>query len=94
LVLGVVVGDDMTRVELARRTDDPVVIGEDADVTQAGGGVDERELRDAHRVVAIDQHIELVVYAFVRAGEPRDAGFMPDQHPAARRRPRQRPRSW
>ena len=90
-MLGVVVGDDMTRVELARRADDPVVVREDADVTQARDGVDEGELRDAHRIVAIDEDVELVMDALVGPGEPRHAGSCRIRIRPLVGRPRQRP---
>ncbi len=50
-----VVGDDVTAVALARRAEDPVVVREDAEMAQHRRGVDERQLREPHRVGVVHE---------------------------------------
>ena len=79
-------GDDVQVLAIARRPERPLVVGEDAERAIPRAVVGQREQREPHRIVGVDEDVQLVVDAVSRAGEACDAGRMADDRAPGRGR--------
>ena len=69
-----------------RRPQDPLVVGEHAEATRPCALVREGEQGELHRVLGVDEYVQLVPQAARHASETGEPGGMPDHEAAVRSR--------
>ena len=80
--LGVELGHDVERLALARRAQDPLVVGDDAQATRGAALVRQDEPRELHGIARVHEHVELLADAVRDPREAGVAGRVPDQEAA------------